>query len=485
MEHFIYGFLLAALAGGLLLLWFHENRVVDQVKREKAAIESEKTAIEVEEQRLFGFLHGLGENLQVDHSAAAMHRYIVDGVTEVLEAHAGILYLLDERSQKLVPTCQTSETAPVLPEPAELAEIATEDGAEKQYRSYVRLSPITPDTATLASALNLDGRLYIEDLGTDQQFDGAPRWHQGVALAATALRHGPKNIGLLAITKRAGEHFTDNDLEVFEAAAEQCSYALGSALIFAEASEKRRLDREINQATEVQRILLPRNAPALHDYSVAADYRAARHLSGDYYDYVKVDEDRYGIAIGDVCGKGIAASLIMAMCRSHLRTRAEENLSGASVLHGVNRSIFEDIREDMFVSLLYLILERGSDEITLARAGHEPPLLFRAETGDVEMIEPPGLAAGVDEGGVFKRKVKDHRIRISRGDVLLLYTDGVIEAEDRNGEEFGIERLTTLLQTVEHGNADRIVKQIMAELESFTSGVAQIDDITLIAIEKK
>ena len=112
------------------------------------------------------------------------------------------------------------------------------------------------------------------------------------------------------------------------------------------------------------------------------------------FDYVKVDENRYGVAIGDVCGKGIAASLIAAMCRSLLRSNVSGNPSPSSVLQSVNSTIFADIREDMFVSLLYLVLERESETVTLARAGHEPPLLFRRSTGEIESIEPPGMAAG-------------------------------------------------------------------------------------------
>ena len=143
---------------------------------------------------------------------------------------------------------------------------------------------------------------------------------------------------------------------------------------------------------------------------------------------------RYGIAIGDVCGNGIAASLIMAMCRSNLRSRAPENLSPASVLHSVNGSIFPDIREDMFVSLLYLILERGSNEVTMARAGHEPPILYRRATGKTEVVETSGLAAGIDEGPVFKRAVKDFRFKMESGDILVLYTDGLIESENKLGD---------------------------------------------------
>jgi sigma-B regulation protein RsbU (phosphoserine phosphatase) len=223
----------------------------------------------------------------------------------------------------------------------------------------------------------------------------------------------------------------------------------------------------------------------LSDYEIAADYRAARILSGDYYDYLRVDDDRYGIAIGDVCGKGVAASLIMAMCRTNLRGRTSENLSPASVLHEVNRLIFPDIKEDLFVSLLYLILERGSNEVTLARAGHEPPILFRRETGEIEMIEPPGLAAGIDEGPVFKRSVKDHRFTMETGDILLLYTDGVIESENRMGDEYGIERLCAAVKTNSSSSSEDLVHAINKEVITFSEGMAQTDDITLIAIEKR
>lgn len=196
-------------------------------------------------------------------------------------------------------------------------------------------------------------------------------------------------------------------------------------------------------------------------------------------------KDRYGIAIGDVCGKGIAASLIMAMCRSNLRSRAPENLSPASVLHSVNHSIFPDIREDMFVSLLYLILERGSNEVTMARAGHEPPILFREATGAMEVVEITGLAAGIDEGPVFKRNVKDYRFRMESGDVLLLYTDGIIESENSGGDEYGIERLCEVL-VENHGlSAQELVNAVMADLHRFSGEAPQSDDITLIAIKKR
>jgi len=479
MEYVVNAVAVAGLVTIAFLIWLRERRA-------RFRVASEKNAIEVEERRMFGFLHGLGEKLQEDNSPANMHRYIVDGVAEVIGADAGILYLLDGETNRLVPVYQSPETAPVVPMPGEIRTVKDPADAENQYRSFIRLSTLHPGDSLIGEVMESDESVYVADLGSHPQFTGQPGdFHQGVCLLAAPLIYGHKRVGVLAVTRRTGRGFSRNDREVFDSVSEQSSFALGSAIIHAEAAEKRRLESELTQASEIQRVLLPRSAPELVDYEIAADYRAARLVSGDYYDYLNVDEDRFGVAIGDVCGKGIAASLIMAMCRSNLRGRAPENLSPASVLHAVNRSIFPDIKEDMFVSLLYLILERGSNEVTLARAGHEPPLLFHRETGEIEMIEPSGLAAGIDKGPVFKRSVKDHRFRMEAGDVLLLYTDGIIEGENAEGEEFGIERLSRLVRENSELSSEELVKSITGDFEQFTRGAPQTDDITLIAIDKR
>lgn len=479
MEHFVYGIIILLFAGLAVFLWYREHRKLTEVAREKAEIE-------VEERRMFGFLHGLGEKLQVDNSPANMHRYIVDGVAEVIKADNGILYLLDGESSHLIPVYQTKKTAPVVPVPSEYLDLPDPDKIRRLYRSFIRSSAATLEGSLMGESFCSDGSTYIKDMGTHPGFEkSAGTFHGGRSFLGVSLIYGQKRVGVLAMTRGGGTGFSANDQEVFSSVAEQSSFALGSAIIHAEAAEKRRLEQELNQASEIQRVLLPRHSPELTDYEIAAEYQAARIVSGDYYDYVKVDEDRYGIAIGDVSGKGIAASLIMAMCRSNLRSRATDNLSPASVLHAVNRSIFPDIKEDMFVSLLYLILERGSNEVTLARAGHEPPLLYHHSSGEIEILEPPGLAAGIDEGPVFKRSVKDYRFRMESGDILLLYTDGLIESEARNGDEYGNERLCEAVKKFSKLSSEDLVSSIRAEVDAFSAGMAQTDDITLIAIEKR
>lgn len=478
MEHFVYGSVILALAAFSFSLWFREHRKLTVVSREK-------TEIEVEERRMFGFLHGLGEKLQVDNSPTNMHRYIVDGVAEVIDADSGILYLLDGESKHLIPVYQTKKTAPVVSVPSEYLELADQEKAKSLYRSFVRSSAETLTDSLIGDSFSSDDFTYVKDMGGLHAFEkSAAFFHEGRSFLGVSLIYGQKRVGVLAMTRAEGG-FSLNDQEVFSSVAEQSSFTLGSAIIHAEAAEKRRLEQELNQASEIQRVLLPQHSPELTDYEIAAGYQAARIVSGDYYDYLRVDEDRYGIAIGDVSGKGIAASLIMAMCRSNLRSRAADNLSPASVLHSVNRSIFPDIKEDMFVSLLYLILERGSNEVTLARAGHEPPVLYRQATKQIELIEPPGLAAGIDEGPVFKRSVKDFRFQMESGDILLLYTDGLIESEAKDGDEFGSDRLCEAVQKYCELSSEDLVSKIRADVADFSTGMAQTDDITLIAIEKR
>lgn len=479
MEHILYGAALVILTSVAVFLWRREHGVA--LRHEK-----EKDAIEREERRMFGFLHGLGEELQEDTSPANMHSYIVNGVVEVISADAGILYLLDAETSQLVPVAQTEALAPVIPLPTEILTSGASGKVERAYRNYVRLSPLPSEGNLLGETLGVDEGVYLPELKTHSDFQTNKNpFLDDVAFLGAPLVYGQKRVGVLAVVKKGDKEFTQNDREVFDSVAEQSAYALGSAIIHIEVNEKRRLERELEQAGEIQKVLLPRVSPELTDYDVSAEYRAARILSGDYYDYLRVDDDRYGIAIGDVCGKGVAASLIMAMCRTNLRGRTSENLSPASVLHDVNRLIFPDIREDLFVSLLYLILERGSNEITLARAGHEPPILFHRETGEIELIEPPGLAAGIDEGPVFKRSVKDHRFTMDTGDILLLYTDGIIESENRMGDEYGVERLCEIVKMHSGTSSSELIQIINEDVIKFSEGTAQTDDITLIAIEKR
>jgi len=210
----------------------------------------------------------------------------------------------------------------------------------------------------------------------------------------------------------------------------------------------------------------------------------ARQVSGDYFDYIHVDDERLGVAIADVSGKGVPASLIMAICRSVLRAEAARNPSPADVLRKVNRQLYPDIKEDMFISIAYLILDHEHNGITLARGGHDAPLLYKQQSQSVTPIKSPGMVVGIDSGNVFDRITNDFAVPLARDDCLILYTDGVTEALNTEGDEFGLERTTESVRASASDGAQAIVRRVIDDVRNFAGSQPQNDDITLIAIRK-
>jgi sigma-B regulation protein RsbU (phosphoserine phosphatase) len=173
----------------------------------------------------------------------------------------------------------------------------------------------------------------------------------------------------------------------------------------------------------------------------------------------------------------------MAMCRSVLRSKAERNTSPAQVLREVNRQLYPDIREDMFITMLYLIVDRDGT-LTLARAGHEAPLWCRDHFRQIEPIEAPGMALGIDPGDVFDEVIRDVTVSLSPLDTVVAYTDGINEALDAEGNEFGQEQLKAVLQEAGPQSVDFLVKTIVDRVQTFSSGHPQSDDITLAAVQR-
>src|SRR5437660_1109275 len=241
---------------------------------------------------------------------------------------------------------------------------------------------------------------------------------------------------------------------------------------------------DLQIAREIQRILLPDEAPTIEGFEIAGLNIPASQVSGDYFDYIKVDEERLGVAIADVSGKGVPASLIMAICRSVLRSQAPENPSPAEVLQKVNRQLYPDIKEDMFISMAYLVLDHSRNGVTLARAGHDAPLLYKRVSQTVTPLKPPGMVVGIDSGNVFDRITGDFPVPLERDDCLVLYTDGVTEALDTDGNEFGVERTVQSVRASADNGAQAIVARLIDDLRNFVGSHPQNDDITLIAIRK-
>lgn len=472
----LFALLVVALAGWGATAFWQRKRI--------QALERSNEEIQVEETLVFDFLHGLGEAFRETIRPADLHRLIVEGATRILDAHGGALYLADRTGQRLLPTFLSQGCPPLIPIPAEILQQASTTPAA--LNGFLRTQPVQSGNGLLGSVWQTHEPIIVPDAREIPELAPLSEKKVGIAsLMATPLLYGRQNLGILALGNRpGGSPFSASDFVVFKSIAEQSAFALYNAIIYSEANEKKRLDHDLEIARDIQRTLLPAESPAVAGFEISGINLPARQVSGDYFDYIRVDEKRFGIAIADVSGKGVPASLIMAICRSVLRSQAPQNESPAEVLRAVNRQLYPDIKEDMFISMAYLILDHVAGKVTLARAGHDAPLLYRKETEKVEPVKPPGMVVGIDSGSVFDRVTNDFAIPLERDDCLVLYTDGVTEALDSNGDEFGFERMTQSVRASAATGAAGIVSRLIDDLKDFVGAQPQNDDITLIVVRK-
>src|SRR6266853_625757 len=347
---------------------------------------------------------------------AALNRSREKIALRVIEAGGGALYIHDRKSEQLRPTFVSRECPPFFEVPE-----SQQQQPGFTWQSYLRLRSVPNSEGLLGEAWT--GREPLLLNGSDPRLAPLRGATRGVTSALLGpLVYGSDSLGVLAIARGAGETpFTDSDFQIFKTIVEQSSFAIYNGMIFSQAAEKRRLDQDLQVAHEIQRILLPASAPELDGFQISGINIPAQQVSGDYYDYIHIDDEHVGVAIADVSGKGVPASLIMAMCRSVLRSQAPLQPSPAVALRQVNAQLFPDIKEDMFISMAYAIIERDSGTVTLCRAGHDAPLLYSARDRTVSKINPPGMALGIDSGGVFNRVTSDFSLTLEANDCLVLY----------------------------------------------------------------
>jgi PAS domain S-box-containing protein len=246
-----------------------------------------------------------------------------------------------------------------------------------------------------------------------------------------------------------------------------------------EAQERERIEQELRIARLIQQTLLPKTLPKLSGYDIAAYYQPAREVGGDFYDLFELEDGRLGLVVGDVTDKGIPAALVMATTRTMLRVSAQRLFPPAEVLKRANDALVADIPPNMFITCLYAILDTESGRLVYANAGHDPPYL-RHHGSDVEELRARGMPLGLMPGMVYEEK----EITLKRGESVLFYSDGLVEAHDPHHEMFGFPRLQGLVGT-HRSDESSLIDFLLSELTNFTGEEwEQEDDITLVTLER-
>lgn len=298
---------------------------------------------------------------------------------------------------------------------------------------------------------------------------------------AVPLIYEDKVIGVLALESSRTNAFDEYHARLLENIANHLSIAIVNARLYAEHVEReRQLEREILMARDVQRAMIPESAPHLKGFEIAARLEPALNLSGDFYDYIPLSENRLGIMIGDVSGKGIRAAMGMAAARSILRSVARRGHGPARNLRDANLRLHRDLGRQLLLTLVYAVLDSENKTLQYCNAGHNSPLLVKA-SGKWRALKTGGLLLGVFD----KQQYKSETLHLEKGDVLFFYTDGLPEAHTAAAHrvEFGEPRILDFLLKHRHLRASAIIEAFLDHIKEFTAGAHQHDDLTLVVVK--
>jgi sigma-B regulation protein RsbU (phosphoserine phosphatase) len=274
--------------------------------------------------------------------------------------------------------------------------------------------------------------------------------------------------------------FSPKDIELLEGIAASAAIAIENARLYQIAVEKGRLERELQVAREVQSNLIPRETPDLPGWDFAALWHPARQVSGDFFDFIPLTNDRLGIVIADVTDKGMPAALFMAHARSVIRASVVAPNQPSDSIASANHLICTDPTEGMFVSLFYGQLDPTTNKLIFVNAGHNPPIHYIAATDELTELYRTGFPLGIEDGSEYTQGVA----QINSGDVVLLYTDGVTEAMNNAGDLFEPRRLRKILIENKRSNASEIQAAINDAVFSFIGPIEPSDDVTFMVLKK-
>lgn len=294
--------------------------------------------------------------------------------------------------------------------------------------------------------------------------------------------HGKIN-GYLFAAKRQKYIFDQDEKKAVGAFADYAAVAMENAKLFKESIEKERMESELEVARNIQSRILPSENPTSDQLEVDALFVPAFEVGGDYYDYFKLGDNKLGFVIADVSGKGVVASYIMAEVKGIFEALARVIESPKELLIATNDILKESISKNSFVTALYGIIDIENGILNFARAGHMP--LVICSEGKVKEYIPIGIGLGLDYSSKFSSNIDNMEIELNNNDILILYTDGVTESRNSIDEEFGFERLSSVLEKNFETELSNITKNIFQEVSLFSKDQQQHDDITLVLFKWK
>ncbi len=359
--------------------------------------------------------------------------------------------------------------------------------AEDPFRTFIRKADETTPKNKFRLDVELSGwmmrymkPLLINDFANNQHFLTKPPSEIDIeTLLSVPLVCKGELIGVLNLfNKKSKEGFSEEDQRLLSIIASQSAQVIENARLYEQEKQLLRIEQEIGMAREIQARLLPKDSPEIAGFDIAGASYAAKQVGGDYFDFIDLDGGKWCVALGDVAGKGIPAALLMSHLQATIRNQAAANSAFAACIAKTNDFLYRHTEGNKFVTLFGGILDPKKKTFSYVNAGHNYPFHLN-KNGKVTPLEAGGLVMGMMPGVPYD----EAELKLKSGDVVVIYSDGVTEAENPLEEMFGEKRLQELLIKLHKKSARDMVQEIYKIVKEFEGGTPQDDDITVVVIK--
>ncbi|MBV8761670.1 MAG: SpoIIE family protein phosphatase [Deltaproteobacteria bacterium] len=426
---------------------------------------TDQKAVRLIERKLDALTQVLHATASSDTAEALLEK-LVDALLDLFPQAEDVGVLVqDERTQELKVQVQRHRKRPVVTgETAPVPRTTTQDDLPRPYGGELRVP------GTIIQHVVSDGRGVLLGEGS------ADNETVGTRMGAPLIYHGA-HYGVVYV-ESGRQSFRQEDVDLLQAIANQAGMAIHATRVAAQLARREKLERDLRVARQIQRSLLPATLPQVVGLDFAVHYEPAYQIGGDFYDFIWHDPAHLGLAVGDVAGKAISAALYMARLTSELRSRAAIARTPARLLRRVNQEIAQLGDDGMFATLVYCIYDLETRSLVFTNAGHCVPLLRRGDRvfplqAERAHTPPLGVTPELEAG--------EARVQLHSGDMLIMVSDGILEARDARGNEYGLSRLSRRIRSA-RGNAEDVVKAILSDIDGHAQNQTQADDMTIVAM---
>ncbi len=402
---------------------------------------------------------------------------IINEVATAVSSTSPLDQVVDLIVQKCVKHLKVDQGAVLLFEKQEAA--AALRTMVRKVQTDIRTIPYRLGDQITGWMLKNQQPLAINDFPNDGRFRLPAEAASDVrSLLCVPLRLKGRMIGVLSVfNKRGDEGFSDDDQRLLAIIGAQSAQVIENARLYEEEKSLQKMQQEVQMAREIQTRLLPKAPPVVPGYDIAGKSVSAQNVGGDYFDFLPFRDGRLGLCLADVSGKGISASLLMANVQATVRGQAAAGSSAALCLQRSNEQLYQSTDTDKYVTLFYAVLDIAKRELQYSNAGHNPPLLIKADN------QPMLLTVGGPVLGILpEAQFEEASVSLDVGDLLLIYSDGYSEAMNRAFEEFGEDRLLEMAQHNRNATSAELIHRIGEAVLQHAAGAPQTDDMTMIAV---